>query len=39
MNNIVKLDVDQGGMPDLFVRQEIFDIEERMKEVLESNDL
>ena len=37
-SNIVKLDIDQGGMSDLVIRQEILDIEEKMKEVLESDD-
>jgi len=39
MGNIVKLDIDQGGMPDLAVRQEIFDIEDRMRKAIDDNEL
>lgn len=38
MGNIVKLDIDQGGMPDLAVREEIFSIEEKMNKAIESDD-
>jgi hypothetical protein len=38
MGNIVKLDIDQGGMADLAVREEIFTIEEKMQQAIDGED-
>ena len=38
-SNIVKLDIDQGGMPDLDVREEIFSIEEKMQQAIDGKEL